>query len=229
MPELMNLVGGLAPAAVIGLFALPSYLGVLKQKGLLRGLLILLALGAVVIGINASAIKSDLPHQNFAYADLLGHKLLGATPWSIGAVYSALILTAFWLASKLVKNHGRLALVMILMLLFGLVFSPALFQLGLWRADNVELLFGVPLTSFATLAMISLVGGWLLNRLWGKHKPVGGSVAYSGLAMLFFWSGVNVSTRQWLSLGAGILIGLALITALLAERRAPKSDHFRKI
>lgn len=229
MKEAIDAIGAVAPAAAIGLFALPSYLGVLRQKGFLKGLFILLVLGIFAIGLDALVIKTNVLYQDFTYADSLGYKLFGSTPWSIGLAYPPLLLTTFWLASKLTKGRGRLILTTVLMVFTGLVFSPALFKLRLWETKTGGLFYGVPLTNFLILAVVGLVGGWLLLRLWGKDSPVKPSVAYSGLAMLLFWSGVNIGVEQWVPVGTGLFASLIVLVVLIIEKRALKHERARNV
>ena len=225
MKEALDAFGAVAPAAAIGLFALPSYIGVLRQKGFLMGLLILLALGVFTIGLDAVVVKSNILYQDFAYADSLGYKLFGTTPWSIGLAYPPLLLASFWLASKFVRRRGRILLTTVLIVFSGLVLSPALFRLRLWETETSGLFYGVPLTNFLILAVIGLMGGWLLLRLWGKEAEVRSSIAYSGLAMLLFWSGVNIGVEQWIPVGTGLFGSLAVLVILILEKRQLKREH----
>lgn len=224
MKEALDAIGAVAPAAAIGLFALPSYIGVLRQKGFLKGLFILLALGIFAIALDILVVKSNILYKDFVYADSLGYKLFGTTPWSIGLAYPPMLLTAFWLATKFAKKRGRLVLTTVLMILSGLVFSPALFKLKLWETKTAGLFYGVPLTNFLILAVVGFVGGWLLLRLWGKDAPVKSSMAYSGLAMLLFWSGVNIGVEQWVPVGTGLLASLVVLIVLIIEKREIKRE-----
>src|SRR5690606_22390054 len=84
----------------VSLFALHSYIGAIKQAGLLKGLLIILSLGVFILGVETIAVKTGLPHGKFVYGESLGYKFIGTTPWVVAIAYPPILLGAFWLARK---------------------------------------------------------------------------------------------------------------------------------
>lgn len=225
MKEAIDAAGDFAPIVAVSLFALPSFIGLLRQTGFFKGLLMFISLGALSVGIDTLAIKSGIFYKEFSYAESLGGKLFGTTPWTIGLAYPPLLLAAFWLASKILKKRGRVLLTAVLLTFIGLIISPALAKLQLWKTVTAGRFYGVPLGNFAVWLAIGLVGGWLLYRLWGKDNQVRLSIAYSGLAILLFWTGVNIGVEQWIPVGTGVFASLVLLIVLILEKRQLRAER----
>lgn len=224
MKEAIDTASAAAPILAIILFALPAYVGVLRQKGLLRGLIILMALGLFAIAFDVLVTKSGLPYAGFTYADSLGYKVLGTTPWTVGFVYPPLVLAAFWMASKLSKGGLHVLLTGFFLVFIAIVLSPAVVKLELWTTEAAGgQFYGVPYVNLAGLLVSGIVSGWLLNKLWGDERARP-SIAYSGLALLLFWTGVNIGVEQWIPVSAGTLGSLILLVVLILEKRQLKKE-----
>lgn len=206
-----------AAIAIVG-FALPSYIGVLKQKGLGKGLLVLLSLSAFVLLVETIAVKTGLPYGKFNYGDAIGYKILDATPWPIAFAYTPLLLGAFWLARKITEKKISIVLVALFATIAHFVIDPGLARMELWKWETAGPFYGVPIMNFAGWFITALVGATLLTFLWGDTK-VRRSLAYSAFAIVWFWAGVNLGLQQWLPGAIGITAGFLLLTLMWTEKR----------
>lgn len=206
------------------LFALPSYLGVFKQRGGL-GIALLVILSLLAIGIPTAAIKMGVPYDSFTFSNALGPKFLGTTPWSIALIYPPLLLVAFWFASKFTREFGRVVIGSVLVLLIHLVLDPATVKLELWQQEVGGIFYGVPFINFVAWFFVGLAGMFLLHVIWGKEERVKAPVAYSGFALLLFWTGVNAGVTQKIPLGIGTIYGLIVLAVILLEKQQFKDEH----
>ncbi|MDZ7744569.1 MAG: carotenoid biosynthesis protein [Candidatus Saccharibacteria bacterium] len=219
MNEAYQSISAIAPIVVMSLFALPAFIGVLKQRGFLLGTVILLVLAGFTLAYETLALKTGLPQGTFSYADGLGPKLLETTPWTVIFVYPPILLGAFWFASKFTKGFGRVILAAIFATVISLVLDPAHVKLQLWQWETAGPFYGVPIINYIGWFIKGFIGGWLLHLLWGKHHAVKASIAYSVLAVLLFWTGVNIGIDQWIPVGVGALASLVLLIVLILEKR----------
>lgn len=213
MEPLIKAIAFFAPIVVILLFLLPSYISLLRQRGIV-GLGILLVLAAYGLGVMTLAVKTGIPYGRFSYDSALGYKLLGVVPWLVVAVYPSLLLAAFWLASKFTHSGGRIALTSLFSVLIGLMFDPVMVKLEFWLWESPGPFYGVAVVSFAGWALTSLIAASLLHGLWKPEISVLRGAAYSGLLMILFWTGANVGTKQWIPAAiGGVVGGLMLLLA----------------
>ncbi len=231
MEQLLYSAAPVVAAIAIVLFAMPSYFGLIRQQGFGRALLILLILGALLCGLLGLGIQLSLPFGDFSFADTLGYQLLGLVPWTMAFAYTPLVLAAFWLASKLTEGAGRILLAAVLLAAMNIVIDPALSFMGLrvWEAGGPFL--GIPFINFAGWFITGLVAGLAVHAAWKDDDgaPVRRSIAYSGFAILWFWSGVNLGLKQWIPAAAGLVGGLLMLVIMYFEyRRAKKSGHSQR-
>src|SRR5688572_24379577 len=83
------------------LFAVPTFWAVRWWLGWRDGAILLAALAAYALVIEASAIITGFPYGHFGYSDLLGYRILGLVPWTIAFAWAPLILGAYAVASNL--------------------------------------------------------------------------------------------------------------------------------
>lgn len=217
--------------SVIG-FALPSYWAVVKTKGRERGLVILAVLGAYALLVESSAIATGFPYGNFVYTDVLGNKVFGLTPWTVAFAYPPILLLAFTLAVRLGRfgAAGWRRTMTIAALTAGLatacdvVLDPAAVSLGFWYWDAPGWYYGVPLVNFAGWLLSGFVGAILLQLAWGKGS-VPPAVAYSGLAILFFWTSVNLWLGQWLPVLTGAVLSCWFYAVLVRHGKPGYVDE----
>ena len=207
-----------APAIGVALFAIPSYWGVLRQKKFI-GLLLLIVLGLYAIGIETLAIKTGSLYGNFSYTDILGAKVFGTTPWIVALAYPPVLLVAFWFASKFTRSFGRVFIASIFATIIDLVLDPATVKLQFWTWDTPGAFYGVPWTNFVGWLATAFIGALIIHLIWGKAQRVKAPVAYSGLAVLLFWTGVNIGVNQFIPVGLGIFYSIVIVFVLILEKQ----------
>lgn len=212
-----------APILAICIFAIPSYFGVLKQKGFLKGLLIIILLSAYAVGAYTIAAKTGLFGGTFSFGSTMGYKLFNTTPWVLSFAYPPILLVAFWLASKFSHSSIRIILTSVFATFINTILDPATVKLELWKWETPGIYYGVPPVVFAGWFVIGLIGAWLLHALWGKDLSVKSSAAYSGLVIILFWAGVNAGVDQWIPFGIGMFGGLILAIVLILEKHQLKT------
>lgn len=217
MDILIKALAFVAPVVVILLFVLPSYLSIIRQRGIL-GILTLVFLCVYVLGVMSLSVKTGVPFGHFTYDSALGYKLFGLVPWLIVVVYPSLLLAAFWLASKFTHSAGRVALATIFALLIGLTIDPIMVKLELWAWESPGFFYGVPPVSFAGWLLTSLVGSSLLHVMWNQEASVFRGLAYSGLLLILFWTGANIGVQQWVPAAIGGVIGGLILLLAGIER-----------
>jgi putative membrane protein len=221
MDQFISAIGPLAAAIAIVLFALPSFVGLIRQKGFVKALIAVAVISLVILGTQALAIQFNYPFGDFGFGDALGYKLLGIVPWTVAFAYTPIVLAIFWLASKLTRNAGRVLLGGFFLAAANVVLDPALAFMGLRSWENGGPFFGVPVINFAGWFVCGLILTWILHRIWGNEEDetVRRSIAYSGFAIIWFWGGVNLGLKQWIPAGIGIAIGLLFLVLMYVERR----------
>jgi putative membrane protein len=191
------------------LFALPSYWAVVNSNGWKRGLLILVSLGFYALLIESSAIHTGFPYGDFIYKDLLGEKVFGLTPWTVAFAWPPIILLTYWFARVRHERNENFKIwfsTAFDAMLIDLVLDPAAVNLGFWNWREAGFFYGVPLVNFLGWLLSCFVGAIILHALWG-NKKVPESVAYSGLAILWFWTIANVFMVQIIP----AVVGFALL------------------
>jgi bisanhydrobacterioruberin hydratase len=221
MIQMLQGIAPIAAAVIVGLFALPSFVGLIRQRGFGRGLATWLVLALLVLGFETALLKVGMPSAKFSFNSLLGYKILGLTPWLLALVYPPMVLAEFWLASKITQGKGRIILVAISTLIVHAVLDPATAKMRIWEWQTPGPYYGVPLANFAMWFVLGLIAASLLAIIWGK-EPVKRSAAYSGFALLWFWSGVNLGLQQWVPGGIGIAAAISLLVVMFFEKRKAK-------
>lgn len=219
MEQLISTAAPAAAALAILLFALPSYIGFIRQKGFGKALLALLLVSLILLAILIAAVQLTYPFGDFSFGDALGYKLMDAVPWTAAFAYTPLLLGAFWLASKLTSSGLRIVLTGLFLAASNAVIDPALSFMGLRSWENGGPFFGVPILNYAGWLFAGVITAWVLHAIWGKDDPVRRSVAYSAFAIIWFWGGVNIGLKQWIPGAAGLGIGLFMLSLMFIERR----------
>lgn len=217
--SVIDIVVGTAPLVFIGLFALPTYFGLLRHRGWVRGLVIIAVLGFFTLAYQLLAIKSGFLYQEFAYDLVLGPKLFGITPWVLAIIYPPILLSAFWLAHKFGQGARRILLTAVFFVCIDLVLETAAVKLEFWQWENPGPFYGVPLVTFLSWFAFGLIGALLLGRLWGEDDTAHALVAYSGLGVVLFWTGVSLGVEQWLPAAIGAVEAAILVTFVVTEKR----------
>lgn len=224
MDQILSTVTVSATAIVIVLFALPSYIGVIHQKGLARGLTILAVTSLLFLLILGGAKQITFPFGNYTFADALGYKVGGVVPWTTAFAYTPILLAAFWLANKITSGVGRILLSAVFLTGMNAVIDPALAFMGIRTWESGGPFYAVPILNFVGWLVTGLITGAVLQSIWGKSEDdqepeVGRSVAYSGFAIVWFWGGVNLGLNQWIPAAIGLTTGVLLLVLMYVERR----------
>lgn len=205
-------------------FALPSYLAAVKSLGKKRGLLLLAALGLYALTIESLAIHTGFPYGNFTYTDVLGNKIFGLTPWTVAFAYPPILLLTYWYARQRHTDDFKIWFSAAFgAMLIDLVLDPAAVRLGFWYWDKPGFFYGVPLVNFLGWLLSGFLGAVLLHHLWGQKTRPTPHLAYSGLAILWFWSAANLWLEQWLP----ALLGIGM-SAFLVRLLSSKQDTMRR-
>lgn len=190
------------------LFALPSYWAVVHTKGWRKGLIILGSLGFYALLIESSAINTGFPYGDFIYNDLLGQKVLGLTPWTVAFAWPPILLLTYWFARKRHDENEKFKIwfsTAFDAMMIDLVLDPAAVNLGFWNWREPGFFYGVPLVNFLGWLLSCFIGAILLHYLWGTKKvPV--ALAYSGVAILWFWTVANIFMLQIIPAFIGLLL-----------------------
>ena len=91
---------GSLSAVFIVIFALPSYISLVRYAGARRGLTALLVLSALPLLVEALAVWTGFPYGEFHYSELLGYTVLGLVPVSVSFAYTPILLGAMAVASR---------------------------------------------------------------------------------------------------------------------------------
>jgi bisanhydrobacterioruberin hydratase len=207
------------------LFAAPSYGAVLSAIGLPKGLRLLAALGIFALAIETSAIHTGFPYGDFVYADLLGQKIAGLTPWTVAFAYPPILLLGYYCARRYFAGGWKLyAGAAALTMAVDLVLDPAAVALGFWYWHTPGFYYGVPVVNFLGWLLSGFAGAVLLHGLWPKSSSPPSSIAYSGLLILGFWTSVNI----WLGSALPSLIGIALLLVFSRWSIPKKTNNGRQ-
>ncbi len=219
MDQIISTAAPAAAAILIVLFALPSYIGLVRQKGIIKALLIAVLISLVILAIQAAAVQFKYPFGDFTFGDGLGYKVLGLVPWTIAFAYAPIVLAAFWLSSKLTTSGLRVLLSGLFLAAANVVLDPALALMGLRSWENGGPFYGVPIINFGGWFLCGIITSIILHRIWGKEDDVRRSIAYSGFGVIWFWGGVNLGLKQWIPGGIGIAMGLLILVLMRFEKR----------
>lgn len=207
-----------ASVVVLLVFALPSYIGAIKQNGVVRALLAIVLLSLLIIGFETLAVKTGAPYGKFTYGSTLGRQLFGSTPWIIALVYPSIVLGNFWLAKKISSGTLSIVFTALFTTLTYVVVAPVTAKLKIWNWESGGPFFGIPLRSFAGWLVCALVAAILLSSVWGKAE-VKRSVAYSLFITILFWAGANFGVNQIIPGAVGIVVACVLFILFKLEKR----------
>lgn len=224
MDQFVSTLAPVSAALAIILFAVPSYVGLIRQKGLVHALAAIVVIGGVFLAILALAVQLKYPFGAFTFGEALGYSIAGLVPWTMAFAYTPLVLSTFWLSSKLTKTGLRVLVGGLLFTAMNTVLDPALALMKLRAWENGGPFYGVPALNFAGWFLCGAITTWVLHKIWGKEDDVRRSVAYSGFAIIWFWGGVNLGLKQWVPGAIGLGIGLLILVMMVIEKRRQASE-----
>lgn len=197
-------------------FALPSFIGVVRWLGWRRGAALLLSLGCFAILIETLALRTGWPYGRFVYGDKIGAKLPGGVPWTVSFAWSPLLLCAMPLAHRALKScplsriveptqYGRIRRCLwaaALVTAFDLALDPGAVSQRYWSYEAGGAYYGVPLSNFAGWLVSGFLGA-LLFSVFARDQTPPRSLMTSGLLILIFWTAVCAWSNLWLAALAG--------------------------
>src|SRR5690606_1658740 len=150
---------GYVSALSIVAFALPSMWSLRWWLGMRDAVLLFGLLGIYALVIESLAIATGFPYGHFGYADALGYRILGYSPWTVAFAWTPLILGAYAAARRLFKNPVlRVIFTAVALTFANMVLAPGAVFLGFWRYAEPGLYYGVPWSNFT---------GWLISGAVG--------------------------------------------------------------
>lgn len=227
MNSLITAALPIASVIVLVLFALPSYIALLRQTGLARGFGVLLVLVLITLGLEALMVQVKLPVV-YTFNNILGYRIFGLVPWVMAFTYPPVFLTAFWLCSKKTEGMKLLLLSTVFSVLGLVVLGAAFTRMTLIDWGIGGPLYGVPPLALIGWTIISAVSCVLINAVWGEEDLPRRTLGFSGLGILLFWSGVNFGLQQWIAGGIGIALSLFLIVIMFIEQRRRKKTERKR-
>lgn len=206
---------GSLSAVFIAIFALPSYVSLLRYTGAKRGLPALIVLSVLPLLVEALAVWTGFPYGEFHYSGLLGYTVLGLVPASVSFAYTPILLGAMTAAGRFSgSNLTRFAFFSTLVnVSIDLVIDPAAVHTGFWGWTDPGVYYGVPLVNFMGWVVTGFVYAALFYLLTGFEDdlPLPSSVSTSLIWILCFWTGYNLLNMLLIP---GIL-GVAEVLVLL--------------
>lgn len=228
MDQIISNAAPAAAAIAIVLFALPSYISFIRQRGPIIALLGILTISVLILAVQGAAIQFNYPFGNFDFGEALGYRVLGMVPWTAAFAYTPLVLAAFWLSSKVTKSGLRVLLSGLLLAAVNVVVDPALAFTGLRSWENGGPFYGVPVINFAGWFICGILAAIILHKFWGREKAVTRGLAFSGFAITWFWAGVNLGLKQWIPGGVGLGIGVIFLVLMSIEKRRQAKAKAKK-
>jgi len=202
-------------AANVVLFALPSFWAVRWWLGWRDGSILIVALGAYALLIEASAILTGFPYGHFGYSDLLGYRILGLVPWTVAFAWTPLILGAHAVAANAVKSvAARIVLTTLILTLFDVVLDPGAVLLGFWQYEGGGWFYGVPVSNFVGWLTSGSVGAALIEILRARFRPLLATpvqLTSSSIFIIFFWAAIAKHGGMFIPATIGFLTFLALV------------------
>ena len=187
---------GSLSAVFIVIFALPSYISLVRYAGARRGLTALLVLSALPLLVEALAVWTGFPYGEFHYSELLGYTVLGLVPVSVSFAYTPILLGAMAVASRFSgRSLARYALFSSLVnVSIDMVIDPAAVSAGFWGWTQPGIYYGVPLINFLGWIVTGFVYAALFYLMTGveANLPLPSSVSTSLIWILCFWAGYNL-------------------------------------
>jgi len=187
---------GSLSAVFIVIFALPSYISLVRYAGARRGLAALLVLSALPLLVEALAVWTGFPYGEFHYSEQLGYTVLGLVPVSVSFAYTPILLGAMAVASRFSgRSLARYALFSSLVnVSIDMVIDPAAVSAGFWEWTRPGAYYGVPLINFLGWIVTGFVYAALFYVVTGveTNLPIPSSVSTSLIWILCFWAGYNL-------------------------------------
>jgi isopentenyl-diphosphate Delta-isomerase len=204
---------GYVSALSIVAFAIPSIWALRRWLGRGDAAALFVLLGIYALAIESLAIATGFPYGHFDYADALGYRLFGYSPWTVAFAWTPLILGAYAAAHRIFRNAiVRIAFTAIALTGADMVLDPGAVFLGFWRYAEPGIYYGVPWSNFGGWLISGAAGAVLIELFLAWRRPLLPApvqLMSSLLLILFFWTAFAVFAGMPLP----FLIGAALLAA----------------
>jgi putative membrane protein len=193
------------------LFAIPSYLSVIRWLGVKQGVLLLLSLGAFALAIESFAVLTGWPYGQFFYGDKIGAKVFGVVPWTVPFAWSPLLLAAMAIASRWGNSaRAKIFIAALFLVAIDLVLDPAATSQGFWIWKTPGFYYGVPTINFFGWLLSGVIGAWIFSKLASMNQKTPTAFLSSAFLILCFWS----SACFWMKLYFPAVLGVLLLVII---------------
>ena len=204
--------------AFVSLLTLPTWIGLLGQVGIKRGILLIFVLSITASAIEGFALTTGFPYGHFTYYYTAGYKLFNLVPLTVPLSWSTLIIGSYAIVSHFgIKKFLPTILSMIACMIgIDLLMDPVMVSLRVWTWDVPGWYYGVPLVNYLGWIGSGMTGAMIM---YGGMKHTSRLDRYTGLMTLglylfiIFWLIIAFMRGLWIP-------GLIGIVFLIITRRS---------
>lgn len=192
------------------LIALPAFVALLRQFGMKRGAVALVAVSLFGYLIEGFGVATHLPYGEFYYGEPLGPRIFGLVPYLLPLSYVPLVIGAVAVVAGAGTRVRRIILGGLLLVVIDGVLDPGAVSLGFWIWPGGGPYYGVPLSNYAGWLISGLIASALVTLIGGRdltEKALLPGLLDSLLVSMFLWLGV--------CLFSGLLFPALLAAALI--------------
>lgn len=192
--------------AILG-FSAPVAIGAVAWLGRKYGWLLVAGLGLYALIFETLAVKTGLPYGEFSYSALLGPQLFGSTPLTVLVAWTPLVLGVLYV-TQAYKPLARIGIATALLVASDVVLDPAAVHVGFWQWLVPGPFYGVPFINFAgwILSGVIAIAAVVLVSQRLAAKPLPSILGLNYMAILLFWSSVNLFAGQFIPFGLGMVL-----------------------
>jgi putative membrane protein len=189
------------------LFALPSFLSVIRWLGARPGVLLLVVLGAFALAIESFAVLTGWPYGEFSYGDKIGAKVFGVVPWTVPFAWSPLLLAAMAMASRWSQSpRAKIVIAALFLVAIDLVLDPAATAQKFWVWKTPGFYYGVPTINFFGWFLSGVIGAWLFSNFARTNEKTPPAFLSSAFLILCFWSSACFWMKLYFPAALGVLL-----------------------
>jgi putative membrane protein len=205
MPVRPELAG--VSVVFVVLFALPSFLSVIRWLGARPGVLLLVVLGAFALAIESFAVLTGWPYGEFSYGDKIGAKVFGVVPWTVPFAWSPLLLAAMAMASRWSQSpRAKIVIAALFLVAIDLVLDPAATAQKFWVWKTPGFYYGVPTINFFGWFLSGVIGAWLFSNFARTSEKTPPAFLSSAFLILCFWSSACFWMKLYFPAALGVLL-----------------------
>ena len=187
------------------IFALPSYIAVIRWLGWPHGLRLLLTLAVFAIVLESFAVATGIPYGRFVYGEKIGSKVFGLVPWTVPFAWSPLLLASMTIARRWSSQPVAMAVLSgLVLVLIDMVLDPGAVAQQFWTWEHPGIFYQVPISNFAGWFLTGVIGSLLFQRLVDSSLLPPANLLSSGFLILCFWTSVCVWMESWVPAALGL-------------------------